>query len=77
MGMYQEALGYLQKADSHIKDPVIYDHLGDVYLKLNEIDNARKYWKLALDLYPGQPEIIKKLKAIEQTKQAKTQSVQQ
>ena len=76
-GLYQEALAYLQKADNFIKDPVIYDHLGDVYLQLNEIENARKYWKLALDLYPGQEEIIQKLRSVEQPQQAKTQSVQQ
>jgi tetratricopeptide (TPR) repeat protein len=76
-GLYQQALTYLQKADSFIKDPVIYDHLGDVYLQLNEIENARKYWKLALELYPGQDEIINKLKSLDQPQQAKSESTQQ
>ncbi len=59
--MYSQALETLLKADSVMKDPVIYDHLGDVYFKMHEVEKAKKYWKLALDLSPGQSQIIKKL----------------
>ncbi len=63
-GMYTEALENLKKADGYIKDSVIYDHLGDVYFQMNELENARKYWKLSLDLYPEQDEVREKLKAL-------------
>ena len=62
--MYPQALESLQKADALMKDPVIYDHLGDVYLKLNEIENAKKYWKLSLKLLPAQTNVTKKLDAL-------------
>ena len=64
-GMYVEALASLQKANGVLEDPVIYDHLGDVYLKLNETEKAKKYWKLSLKLSPEQTNIIKKLKELE------------
>ncbi len=64
-GMYVEALEFLQKANSLLEDAVIYDHLGDVYLKLNEVEKAKKYWGLALKLSPEQTSIIKKLQEFE------------
>ena len=63
--MYPQALESLQKANALMEDPVIYDHLGDIYFKLNEIKNAKKYWKLSLKLLPAQVDIIKKLEALE------------
>ena len=70
-GQYSESLESLQKANSLLEDPVIYDHLGDVYLKLNEIDKAKKYWNLSLKLSPKQTGIIKKLKDSEGTQSQK------
>lgn len=64
-GDYAQALQYLKQADSLIKDPVIYEHLGDVYLKLNEPQEAKKYWKQSLELLPDQAEIIKKLDSVQ------------
>jgi Flp pilus assembly protein TadD len=32
-------------------DPVVFDHLGDVYYRLKEQDKARAAWKKALSLY--------------------------
>lgn len=60
-GQYSEALRYLKKADNLLKDPVIYEHIGDVYWKMNRPDNAKKYWKLSLELQPEQEHILKKL----------------
>ena len=62
--MYPQALESLQKANALLEDPVIYDHLGDVYLKLNEIENAKKYWNLSLKLLPAQTNVLKKLDAL-------------
>lgn len=58
------AVEYLYKADSYLKDPVIYEHLGDVYFKMGEKDNAKKYWKLSLKLQPDQDVVIQKLKSL-------------
>ncbi|MFA5088522.1 MAG: tetratricopeptide repeat protein [Candidatus Omnitrophota bacterium] len=67
--MYQEALGYLQKADTYLNDPVVYDHLGDVYYQLNQQGNAEKYWRLSLELLPQQKEVLRKLNDLEQQRQ--------
>ncbi len=32
-------------------DPVVWDHLGDVYFRLKEIDKAGRAWRTALELY--------------------------
>ncbi len=60
-GMYQQALENLKKADGILKDPVIYEHLGDVYLGMDEVDNAQKYWELSLKLFPDQKSVLIKL----------------
>jgi len=60
-GMYKEALVALKKADEILKDPVIYEHLGDVYLKLNQREKALEYWELSLELLPGQEELLRKI----------------
>jgi len=49
-GKLKEALSYLEKAASLFSDPVIYDHLGDVYLKLGNLDSAKLNWDKSLKL---------------------------
>jgi len=70
---YRKALELFIRADKTLKDPVIYDHMGDTYHKLGEIDNAIKYWELSLELFPGQKEIINKINSLKniQAKQVK------
>ena len=63
-GMYEKALEALKKADSSLKDPVIYEHLGEVCYKMNRFEEATKYWQLSLDLQPDQKEIVEKLNSI-------------
>ena len=49
-GKYAEALPNIQKAvDLGDASPVVLEHLGDVYDKLNRADEAKKYWKKALE----------------------------
>ena len=62
--MYEKALETLNLADQYLRDPVIYDHIGDVYYKMNQIEDAIKYWELSLQLLPQQDEVIKKINAI-------------
>ncbi len=60
-----KAIEYLNKADSLLKDPVIYEHLGDVYFKMGDKQVAKKFWKLSIDLEPNQDQVVKKLKALD------------
>ncbi len=52
-GNYSQALRNLLRAERNMKDegatdPVVYDHIGDTYLKLGNVDEALRYWKKAL-----------------------------
>jgi tetratricopeptide (TPR) repeat protein len=60
-GMYDKALEVLSKADTLINDPVVREHIGDVYQKMNRNDEAVKYWELSLQLLPDQENLIKKI----------------
>ena len=46
----KEALSHLERAASFLSDPVIYDHLGDVFLKLGNADSAKLNWEKSLKL---------------------------
>lgn len=63
-GEYDKALKYLLQADSILKDPVIYEHLGDVYHRMKREDDAKKYWQQSLQLLPSQPQVVEKLRAL-------------
>ena len=64
-GDYTKALEYLTRADSLLKDPVIYEHLGDLYFKMGEKDTAKKFWKLSIGLEPNQAHVTQKLQALD------------
>lgn len=51
-GKVQEALPYLEKAESHLEepDPTILDHLGDVYQALDRREKAADAFKRSLEL---------------------------
>jgi len=63
-GKVAEALKELKKAVSLLDDPVIYDHLGEAYLKSSDIENARLNWQKALKLDPKQDKIKRKLEKL-------------
>ena len=49
--MFEEARIELEKAQMLIgDDPVIYDHLGDVYLKIGTLGKAKEAWEKSLEL---------------------------
>ncbi|MEW6170466.1 MAG: tetratricopeptide repeat protein [Candidatus Omnitrophota bacterium] len=58
------AITYLQKALDNLTDPVIYDHLGDTYLKKNMPEKAKQMWQRSLELNPEQKSIKEKIKNI-------------
>jgi tetratricopeptide (TPR) repeat protein len=54
MGNYQEAKKYIEKAVSVSgSNAVLMEHLGDVYLELKDIKNAKYFWKKSLELNPN------------------------
>ena len=62
LGDYKKALGYIMDAiNAGEKSAVIYEHLGDVYLKLNKKENALLNWKKALEIDPGNEKLKLKL----------------
>ncbi len=60
----QQALPYLLKAVELSKepDPALFDHLGDIYAALRQVDKACEAWQKSLALEPNQ-DIRKKLEA--------------
>lgn len=60
-GEFGKSLEYLQKASLFLDDPVIYDHLGDAYLKLGETVKAVESWRKSLELDPKQQEVNRKI----------------
>jgi len=63
-GRIKEAKEILTRAASLMPDPVIFDHLGDVYLKMRDSESARINWQESLRLNPNQDKIEEKLKGL-------------
>lgn len=61
-GRFDEALKELKRAALLQEDPVIYDHLGDVYSKTGDSQNARIQWEKSLGLDKTQDKVKEKLK---------------
>lgn len=61
MGRVQEALRELQRAVALVKDdPVIFEHLGAIYLFQHARDQAKAAWQRSLELDPTNVELQKK-----------------
>jgi tetratricopeptide (TPR) repeat protein len=62
-GKFEQALTDLQRAaqDMTRDDPVVFEHLGDTYLKLNRVANAVESWQKALALDPQNRKIAEKI----------------
>jgi tetratricopeptide (TPR) repeat protein len=49
-GRYAEALPYILRAvELGDASPVVLEHLGDAYAKLDKMEEAKKYWSMALE----------------------------
>lgn len=60
--LYDDAKIYIQKAiDAGGGSAEVYEHLGDVNEKLNNLDEAKLWWKKALELEPTRTYLQKKL----------------
>ena len=62
-GNYEKALTELQRAASRIQpeDPIIYEHLGDVFDKLKNTAQALVYWQRAARLDPDNKKLAAKI----------------
>jgi len=63
-GKFKEACVELERASGLIDDPVIFDHLGDAYMKLNDPQKARISWEKSLKLDPNQEKVKDKLEKV-------------
>ena len=63
-GKLKEAIKELEKASTLTEDPVIYDHLGDAYLKINDAAGARLNWEKSLKLDQDQEAVKKKIERL-------------
>lgn len=60
-GDYDDARKYLERAVELDSDPTMFDHLGDTYLSLGKPEEARRWWRKALELDPKNEAIRAKL----------------
>jgi tetratricopeptide (TPR) repeat protein len=69
-GQFDKAVPELTRAVELIKpeDPIVYEHLGDTYIKLNEVAKAVNCWQKAVELDPANPNIPELNKKITDTK---------
>jgi tetratricopeptide (TPR) repeat protein len=68
LGCYPEALRELERAVQKAKepDPVIFDHLGDAYVKAGRHEDALAAWERSLQLDPTSAGIKKKVDELRQ-----------
>jgi tetratricopeptide (TPR) repeat protein len=66
-GKHEEALAELLRAAQNLTrhDPVVFEHIGDTYSKLNRVPQALEYWQKAIALAPENKLLAEK---IEKTK---------
>lgn len=64
-GKYEEALGDLLRAAQNLTrdDPVVFDHIGDTYARLNKIPQALEYWQKAIALDAGNKTLVEKVES--------------
>jgi tetratricopeptide (TPR) repeat protein len=62
----ENAEKYLLQADQRIKDdPVVYDHLGDLYYKTGDFQKAHNFWSQSIKIGTEQEEIQKVQKKLD------------
>jgi tetratricopeptide (TPR) repeat protein len=74
-GKFEQAQADLVRAGQNMShdDPVVFDHLGDTYLKLNRVPQALESWQKALNLDPKNKKLAEKVDNAK-TKMSKGQS---
>lgn len=65
LGNYKDAREYITKAiEAGEPSAEVYEHLGDVNIKLDKKNEAIDAWKKSLQMEPGRESVIKKLNSI-------------
>ena len=61
-------------------DPIVFEHMGDIYLKLDRVPEALESWQKALALDPKNKKLAEKIEStrttISKSSPAKTNSTQ-
>jgi tetratricopeptide (TPR) repeat protein len=72
-GKYDQALENLKRAIENLprEDAVVFEHLGDVYLKLNRVSQALESWQKAKTLDPSNKDLAAKIEG-QKTRVSKT-----
>jgi tetratricopeptide (TPR) repeat protein len=75
-GKFEQALENVNRAVQNLarEDPVVFDHLGDIYLKLNRTPQAIEAWQKARTLDPSNKEVAAKIDK-HKTRVSKTEPV--
>jgi predicted Zn-dependent protease len=68
-GKFDQALSDLLRAAKGVEhdDPVVFEHIGDTYLKLNRVPEALGAWQKALALDPKNKTLADKIEATKKT----------
>ena len=66
-GKFEDAVGELLRAEQNLTrpDPIVFEHIGDAYSKLNRVSQALDFWQKAMALSPDNNLLAEK---IEKTK---------
>ncbi len=63
-GNFLEAKKYIKKAADKSQDPIILEHLGQIYYELGELKKAEEVWKKVIKIKPDSEQIKKRLEKI-------------
>ncbi len=68
-GKFDQALADLLRAAKNIErdDPIVFEHIGDIYLKLDRVSEALGSWQKALALDPKNKKLAEKIESTKTT----------
>ena len=76
--MLTEALTEIKRAAALVgDDPVIYEHLGDIYAKQQKLSDAREAWLHALELDPSNSKLMERFRELGMGDPAQEDRIQQ
>ncbi|MFA7677291.1 MAG: tetratricopeptide repeat protein [Candidatus Omnitrophota bacterium] len=64
-GDFNKAREYLEKSITYIKDPEIYEHLGDLYIAIGEKEKGLDYYNQGLENFPDYKKLQEKIENYE------------
>ncbi|MEP6698814.1 MAG: tetratricopeptide repeat protein [Verrucomicrobiota bacterium] len=68
-GKYEDALSELLRALQNLShdDPIVFEHIGDTYAKLNRVSQALEFWQKAIALDAGNKSLAEKIESTKTT----------